>query len=524
MKRISIEAWSYFFNQYSCDVELFTSDNNSLCKECAYIFCTQTQEVQRQRDAKENIITLISDSSSEKKFWLSTDWYTEWKKFYPGSVEKINTKPNIGLICIHEQFDPSADKIAISDTAWKTLYTLYPAAIVFEHNHSECLECLRAIELENQIRDQIKAERAVEKKEFQDLIKVNHEPQPGTWYLLPVIWHQKWKEYLDNCNIEKPPGVIDIGRFICKHGGAVLDMANIKHIAELVFLNEDQWIRLTKRYNSSSEIKFDYTNKKNNELTPKPCKECLEEREKIEKEALMQFMEKEVQVVCTTAPVESNFQIATVRRSKRRNKESYAKVVCSAIDTVGILKLKIYQATEIPPGCQSLWIEDRPLDRDDFTLFMYELTPESTIRLHQVEGTGYIDMDVIEPKWANQKEEGFKGTNLYSSPKVSTEDDEEEDDTDDGDSDAEDKEKEKEKEKERSPMEVDTNNIKITDEIETWQCPACTFAGNTTKNCDVCGAAKSKQDDSWRCNACTFINSSEDKECSMCGTKKEEIR
>jgi len=234
----------------------------------------------------------------------------------------------------------------------------------------------------------------------------------------------------------------------------------------------------------------------------------------------MQFMEKEVQVVCTTAPVESNFQVATVRRSKRRNKESYAKVVCSAIDTVGILKLKIYQATEIPPGCQSLWIEDRPLDRDDFTLFMYELTPESTIRLHQVEGTGYIDMDVIEPKWANQKEEGFKGTNLYSSPKVSTEDDEEEDDTDDGDSDAEDKEKEKEKEKERSPMEVDTNNIKITDEIETWQCPACTFAGNTTKNCDVCGAAKSKQDDSWRCNACTFINSSENAQCVVQKKKK----
>jgi len=282
--------------------------------------------------------------------------------------------------------------------------------------------------------------------------------------------------------LKKAPGDIDIGKFVCHHGDIALDPSNPKHMAEIVLLNDDQWKRIKSKYNSYAEIKYDYKNKKNNEITPKPCRECLEQREKLEKEALLQFQDKEVQLICSNAPPESSWQTAGVRRSKRnKNKETISKVVCSATDTIGLLRLKIFESLNIAPNCQSLWVEDRPLDREDFTLYMYQITPESTIRLQQIENTEFMDIEIIEPKWAQQKEEGFKGTNLYSSPK-----NEEEDDSDD----------------------------KEDNEEPEWECPTCTYK-NTGDSCKFCGKSF------WECSQCTLRNEVEDKECKACQAIKE---
>lgn len=185
-----------------------------------------------------------------------------------------------------------------------------------------------------------------------------------------------------------------------------------------------------------------------------------------------------------------------------RSKEAPKSIKIEPVNcnqTLQTLKLQIYQETDIAPFQQTLFYNGQPLENDEWSLSMLNITPRTTLYLEKKEENS----DVLEDdsSFSREVEEGFKGTALHSNFSSSNK-------TTSSSNNSSEEEEEEEEDSEMVDLEItnETQELKIskidlTSEEKIWGCSECTLHNSiTTNECEACGHKRCSE-----CNVTFFF-------------------
>mmetsp|Transcript_4816 Transcript_4816/g.6723 ORF Transcript_4816/g.6723 Transcript_4816/m.6723 type:complete len:547 (+) Transcript_4816:1487-3127(+) len=274
-----------------------------------------------------------------------------------------------------------------------------------------------------------------------------------TLCLISLDWCLRWLEHINSSSSQDKPGPVDNSKFVCQHDGLQCDVSptllsltsddntpsQIDYDHEYVLITESSWNVIHDKYNSSHDtLRVLVTQDKDGQFSfqfdPSLCEEGCQQhyQQKIAQQRL-DYHDKTFNVILRDKPkqeTKENEWVAVGGRRKNKqfnnnpsqrvlrsqqkdqNEKKVAVQHINCTDTLQELKLKIFEATEIPPLQQRISLDDQPnaiLSSDDLTLAQCNITLKSIVVVEKLEEENieFLD-DVVKP----EVEEGFKGTGL----------------------------------------------------------------------------------------------------------------
>jgi ubiquitin carboxyl-terminal hydrolase 48 len=255
-------------------------------------------------------------------------------------------------------------------------------------------------------------------------------------YLLSTEWMSTWKKYVDNLDELSMPVSVDNDQFVCEHKlfkydittyvAAKLDSTiGLVPDPPFVFLKEDQWQQVLAVYGGDKSIPLvvnitaQEQDGKHRDfvMSPPVCHECAKAQQEVDEKKRLTYTDATITIeVRPEKKDESNQQqqqpdpqaFATVTNSRSRRKGNRGKYTRSnptryhlrhrttseekktyrvegvaSSQTLQILKLQIFQLTEIAPFQMNLFLDGKILDNDEKTLFDYKIFPNSVLELEK---------------------------------------------------------------------------------------------------------------------------------------------
>eukprot|EP00026_Physarum_polycephalum_P000821 Phypoly_transcript_00822.p1 GENE.Phypoly_transcript_00822~~Phypoly_transcript_00822.p1 ORF type:complete len:1300 (+),score=300.82 Phypoly_transcript_00822:456-3902(+) len=224
MKRISRAVWEHLnTQQYAGGPEL---TENEYCIDCIYRMCKDEKESTTNTKEKRILLQEVAESDDQEGFWISKDWFKEFSKNTP---EDLGSDMTVELVCPHGSLTTSSKQCKlIPKKVWEYLAVLYPDSRAFPSEQLPCQECAQQDTETRELDDRRKKERQNELKalkEFHAKVKtrvaepLTSEPQ----YLISYPWCSKWKEWIDDPDLDDPPGEIDNSNLLCPHEKLLYD-------------------------------------------------------------------------------------------------------------------------------------------------------------------------------------------------------------------------------------------------------------------------------------------------------------
>eukprot|EP00475_Leptophrys_vorax_P041075 TRINITY_DN7715_c0_g1_i6.p1 TRINITY_DN7715_c0_g1~~TRINITY_DN7715_c0_g1_i6.p1 ORF type:complete len:1184 (+),score=297.27 TRINITY_DN7715_c0_g1_i6:1285-4836(+) len=319
-------------------------------------------------------------------------------------------------------------------------------------------------------------------------------PNPGTYYLIPYGWYCIWKQYLSDLHVTARPGPIAFDSLLCPHSllsfnpvPLVIDESSKQPFADtggcpsgvMVPVKESEWQILNSLYATSGtvpHVMVQYVPREGCSpdgvsfpwenldviTSPEICLDCIQARIEEERRNKRCFIDGEITVVTISSEPTAELQ-SSASSSGRRSRRSRAAnrggkqrsilVDVSSSDTLGALKLKIFEQLDIDPLAQRLFLGTKELgkldgnkkstrrrtgdndddddqlvinltshvDEDSLTLESLGITNHCTVHLLKEEDEeAYLkrQMSALEASEraarSNEPEVGFRGTMLFS--------------------------------------------------------------------------------------------------------------
>ena len=539
-KRISSKSFEMIEKRFGCDVLIPSTD---FCVDCCLVIIQNKQENKKEDEEvsivrnylKLNSLPNSKDPNEISFYYVNNDFLSHFKNNIRSKDKDLDV--NASLICPHKTLTCDTSLFTrVHPHVWSYLVSCYPSSTVFNSINTMCVNCQHDKEKQNQEKNLLKEQRSKERvfllfflpffcifiliilyqRDFCDLYsfgvdKIQYPwnlPQ-GKYCLLSREWIRKWKEYVDYSDIETIPK-FDCRDFICQHNKLkynvyplylnkeatpnqnsnkfpyaflskhVYDQLYSKHGEKSFFLNE---ILIEVKQPSQNNKGFK-TQSKGVNVVPKQhadihihferCEDCITDREFNDHISSSKFSDREI-------VIQKRGKFGNSSYYNTRSKTSF-KIKVSSDDPVSLLKMKIFEFSELSPDSQLLTFQDIVLE-DEKSLFDYDVQPNSTIYLNQIESSfvpnsssdnnSSSDTSSSSSKRVNNEynEEGFKGSFLSSQVEEIV------DVIDDFDPSIY---------QQIEQMEKDDPNI--------WACPKCTFhnpVANTS--CEMCGNTQVKK-------------------------------
>eukprot|EP01102_Stenamoeba_stenopodia_P007742 TRINITY_DN2180_c0_g5_i1.p1 TRINITY_DN2180_c0_g5~~TRINITY_DN2180_c0_g5_i1.p1 ORF type:complete len:1240 (-),score=274.83 TRINITY_DN2180_c0_g5_i1:11-3730(-) len=321
---------------------------------------------------------------------------------------------------------PSQKLLLISPQAWKRLKYLYENSKPWPSSTESCAICTSSGEAQNQEALKRKEEREKEKKTFAKLYKgfksgkEKQFPLPkGNYGCILEEWLEEWCDYLEDHQIEAPPGPIPSSSLLCIHDSLKYDplAPTVKkgYGSEVYLVDYEDYQKLCQIYGrEGQEVSCHIGCDDTPIVVPEVCRECTQEREKKERiESLdYQYAKMDVELVISE---EQKKKLPKGKRYTLRSQRAMTSAIrVNSTDSIHTVKLKIMEQMDLVPSRQKLMYNKEHLSNDDWTLAAYEIPPKSKLQVELKDWS-----DTAEHVERHQSEEGFKGTNLqnFSKPK-----------------------------------------------------------------------------------------------------------
>jgi len=467
MKRIHASAWGIIASElqeekWACGE--YQTCWSEMCRECASAY--RIKALRKDMEDHENalLVRLLRDSPKlSDGFWISRNWLKFFKSFV-AAKKKQGTKFD-GEVVDKEGFaiqvpkDTTADiqcehgrlmvgkkdRKLITKKAWEAVRRNF-LGMPYRGTDEECPICTKEKLSSRKNTQERRKKRKREEKEAPEMTRLAKgktkfpdtvPPKNGEYVLVPQAWVDSWNEYLQSEDANPP--VISPGELLCPHGKLKYSLlpkssssTGTEH-GKIAPLRKSEFETLKKLYGADEkQVRFSLEGDgswTNTAMTifPEICQSCLKQRCSLEKMQRLFYEEGELTVIVLDpeAPIPdgpdghtSSSTGSSRRKRPRRKRASKGKttisIVANSEDTVGLIKMKIYEHQECAPGQQMLYFQRKLLD-DSVKLKDCDVEDGSTLYLKiDPAKSGELNFaDHLPPEErSNSMEVGFGGSAL----------------------------------------------------------------------------------------------------------------
>ncbi|KAH8926999.1 hypothetical protein BT69DRAFT_891570 [Atractiella rhizophila] len=181
----------------------------------------------------------LSQPGTEGVIYISKTWLNDWKKAIPSIVHVPGTLKDLSpqnaefigdVRCEHGRLVPTnKTRSTVSLKAATYLKSLFPdwEFMSKEDYQQPCAMCTEVEEAEKQDVKKLKEAALKEKQMMAQLTKIDDTDNLYSsidYYLLPPVFVQTWKEWVQRPASRKRPEGIDLHDVLCEHGNLSLDL------------------------------------------------------------------------------------------------------------------------------------------------------------------------------------------------------------------------------------------------------------------------------------------------------------
>uniref|UniRef100_A0A6B2KY63 ubiquitinyl hydrolase 1 n=1 Tax=Arcella intermedia TaxID=1963864 RepID=A0A6B2KY63_9EUKA len=414
LKRIRGEAWKKLVEQYGGGPEFV--DEKSFCTKCIEKNVKQLKLQFEFKSSKKEIEDKIHDTYmgyhfyGQKKYYILASWFEEWKKCEsPEQLKKLKGNFTDHIRCEHGNLTTNSELLkAVPLEVYNYFKAHFPHKFVeMSTDDQSCKSCK---ELEENLKD-IKYRQDQTRREQKHNLSTVNRFQYGVrvFYLLSKKWYEQWKAWVEQ-DSDTEPIKIDNSDLFCKHHKCnfILSEQLDKQPSQrkFVIIEDYTWNKFSKYYEHVEGKIEVFIHKQKSTLTideydiiPESCATCASEAEISEKKAASLFQQK---------PLRVKNEISWSREEK--------EIICSYTNTVGDLKLKIFEKLDIPPVEQKLVYEDEAKNEVHLkdihkTLQEYGVTTYGIVYIQR----GNEAEPEMEPMITQKTEKAFEGSLLNTS-------------------------------------------------------------------------------------------------------------
>ena len=318
------------------------------------------------------------------------------------------------LLCEHAQLVVGrAPKRVVTLTAFRKLSRLYPS-VLLDTNTPECSVCADSKANSKKNRSEIRKRRRQQGKELKVLTRFAtgrqsfpsaRPPADGTYYIVPQDWATEWGTYIQSDSDYGPPS-LSTRPLLCECGllkyyPKPADFEMGTKPGRLAILPQEEYVKVKEQFGGCDNVAVKLVVRDGKEgwdaasvsTTPPTCAKCTRLRRFLEKEQSLSYVDGEISIeeLAPNAPipVPGKRKEATSSRGGRSRRKRRARtgtrhrffVVASAIDTVGMLKLKVFEACDCMPNMQRLFFNGTELEDKQKQLREYEITDGCVLQL-----------------------------------------------------------------------------------------------------------------------------------------------
>lgn len=299
-----------------------------------------------------------------------------------------------------------------------------------------CPTCLQIQQEHQVLMKERKEARSQEQSTFEFLMKGSDFPtnidESKRIFLLSKDWVSDWKKYIENLDRGDPPSLLDNTAFLCAdHSQLKYDVtgfiaAKLGHVqvsdndVPFCFLEQEHWNNLLAKYGCDKSVPLSLAFKSKPEnpaefdfaLLPPVCLDCAKKQQIVDEEQRLSYKATTLTIEILPEKKEEEsapqptFAVFNSKRRKNKGRRSNAsgsryapqqtryhlrgrveevKTIkienVSCDQTLQLLKLQIFEQTEIVPFQQSLSYKGTALEGDDKTLYQLKIEPMSTLQL-----------------------------------------------------------------------------------------------------------------------------------------------
>lgn len=319
-----------------------------------------------------------------------------------------------------------------------------------------CAECLKDMHEDSEVRSSLAKRKTNERRKFATFLAsipssiqsrlqyayATKPSKPAEYFMVHLPWAIEWRKFLKESEIFDPPGKITNSRLLCEHNRLMFDPSVFFNDTEkntsFAIATAETWEGLRKTYGADRSLSF-FLNPDGSCDGYTCCFDCMEKHNLDREVQAAVFMSADLYLTvedCRTNKRKRPAGGLSETSRSRGSKKNFISGV-SYLDTVGMLKMKIFEKYDVPPaefvlinnhGQNPLPIEnkkgsDKPensqakengealspifLDDEDKTLEFYDVRSDRSITVRLVDP---MDRDVY--KASDERNAGFGATVL----------------------------------------------------------------------------------------------------------------
>lgn len=473
-KIISAEAFEVIRSD-SCEELVVFDESNFYCEACVGTSALEARKLDSELLSTRNILSGIEIDQkcqrSNGQRWLSKAWVTQLRR-YLSQLQKLRCveqhsiaalrvsvfgdgKVNSDLLCeAHNSLCVTVAKRAwsVDKNTWNSVTAAFADAVELLIGDQVCGDCQAETAERNEsskaaksLHQSLHGDKALRPlvAEARNIMKVPSDIPWPKMFVVESVWMESWRTFMrKKSSMGLPPAGRVNEDLFCVHDKVALPLIVIskfrlvdlpdgvqfssQHGKSVEFLSEDEWGSIQKSWDGPAanaegccrEVVLTSHSPGQWACATQVCMECSLARETAAREQDRNFVDANLKIRFRRKPPE--FDVSSdAASSGRSTRSSHAAekslVVCAShFDTVGLLKLKIYESVhfmDFPPHMQVLQSEaGEELADLSRSLHEYNVLASSTLLVFPAPSSAAEDWSFLEEKVV--AEEGFAGTFL----------------------------------------------------------------------------------------------------------------